>query len=400
MQNDETSKPWLQRKSTWAIGAVGLIIIIGAASLTGTPAPAPAPGGRPSSASLPAQGLGTAGQSAEFNQIFASRLREEQDRRLEVVKRDLAQQVDSRVAAETARIRAEMSQGNQAVMQRLDDISRGQQEAADTARQSTAPRSLQFRAPSARGEPSGAVRPMPGNDAPASEPKPAGVSQPVIPPNGFISGRLLNGVVATVGEQASMFLVALEGQYKAANGFTVNLNGCMASVEGRANLAAGRIEGKPAEITCNFPREGRVQTWPVAGWVVDDKDGIRGLSASIVDNTGKKITASALAAAIGTAGATLASKQYTTTTGGGGTASSMTGSPSEAVAGGAVLGAGHGLSAAVNEHFALYRPTLQVGGGVPVTLVIANELPVPPEGSHITRNTGIGTGSHGLKVQP
>lgn len=386
MAVDQNKKPWIQRRSTVVAGLVAIVLMALVASITLNQNSRSRVA--PPAAGTGSHGLGTAGQSAEFNQTFATRLREEQAREIDRMKREMNEQLDARVAAEGTRIRAEVTQGNQALLQRLDDIGKGQQEAAETARRAAA-RTLQFRSPASRsGE--GGVRPMAAGQSQPEQPANVGTTaQPVIPPNGFVSGRLLNGVVATVGEQPTHFLVALDGQYRAANGFVVNLNGCMASVEARANLAAGRIDGKPAEITCNFPAQGRVQTWPVAGWVVDDQDGIRGLRASIVDNTGKKITASALAAALGTAGAALSSRQFTTTAGAGGTSSSLTGNPSEAVLGGAVAGAGHGLTAAVNEHFALYKPTLQKGGGAQVTLVIANELAVPPEGGHITRNTGV-----------
>lgn len=399
MAEQQNKKPWIQRKSTLIGGFVVIVLLAVVVSVTVNPSPR-SPSAR-EAAGQGVQGLGTAGQSAEFNQTFATRLREDQAREIERMKREMNEQLDSRVAAEGTRIRAEVTQGNQALLQRLDEMSKSQQEAAEAARQPSAQRTLQFKSPAARSGESG-VRPLTGADAVPDPRAGAGTptTQPVIPPNGFVTGRLLNGVVATVGEQPTHFLVALEGQYKAANGFVVNLNGCMASVEARANLAAGRIDGKPAEITCNFPSQGRVQTWPVAGWVVDDQDGIRGLSASIVDNTGKKITASALAAALGTAGAALSGRQFTTTTGGGGTSSTLTGNPSEVLMGGAVAGAGQGLTAAVNEHFALYKPTLQKGGGSPVTLVIANELAVPPEGAHITRNTGVGAGAAGDRKQP
>lgn len=406
METTSAPKPWLQRRSTVVAGLAALVLIAIAASVWMNPAPSSGAVAKPPAASRPAggdpTGLGTAGQSAEFNQTFATRLREDQARELERMKREMGDQLNTRVAAESERLRAEVSQGNQALLQRLDDMGRAQQEAAEAARAAST-RTLQFRAPSSRGgDGAGMVRAISREEGAQSAPseKAAAPAQPVVPPNGFVTGRLLNGVVATVGESPVNFLVAVEGLYQAANGYTVNLDGCMASIEGRANLPAGRIEGKPAEITCNFPVQGRARTWPVAGWVVDSEDGIRGLRADIVDNTGKKITASALAAALAAAGNTLSSRQYTTSSGAGGTTSAMTGSASDALAGGAVAGAGQGMVGAINEHFALYRPTLQKGGGARITLVIANELPVPAEGAHITRNTGVAANERTEKQQP
>lgn len=389
--SDNTNTPWIRRKSTLIGGGLGLLVVLIAATIANNPSPAPtAPQqGKPGQADV---GLGTAGQTAEFNQTFAQRLREDQAREAEAQKKELKREMEAKVAAETERIRAEVARGNEGITQKLEALTRAQEEAAAAAAERAKEdsiKSLKFIQPRARptepGAQSGNAAEDAGNQGQVKQ------IRDVIPPQGFVKGRLLNGVVATVGDAPTAFLVALEGSYKAANGYTVNLNGCMATVEGRPNLAAGRIDGKPAEVTCNFEKEGRTQTWPVSGWIVDATDGIRGLSSIIVDNTGKKITASALAAALAAAGTALNESQYSTNNSTTGTNKTFTGSPSTVLTGGAVAGAGQGLTNAINEHYALYKPTLQKGANAEVTLVITNELTVPPQGSHITRNTNVST---------
>ncbi len=384
----EPNKPFLQRKSTifGAVGAFALLIVV--MTLASGPTPSAHQPGSPSDSA--SAGLGTAGQTSAFNQTFAQRLREEQSQQTARIERELKEQMEARLAASAAAMQADAARQVQALQQQINDLEGQRPQAGEPAPLSSA-RPHQFKAPgvSMQDAPAG-VRPVStidGNGEAATVAPPAASSKPVIPPNGFVAGRLLNGVVASIGDSPTAFLVALEGMYKAANGYTVNLNGCMATVEGRANLGAGRIEGKPAEITCNFPQDGRVQTWQISGWIVDQEDGIRGLRAQIVDNTGKKIAASALATALGGAGTALNAKQFTTNSGTGGSSSSFTGNATDAMTGAALAGAGSGAAAAINEHFALYRPTLQKGGGTRVTLVIANELSVPPAGAHITNNT-------------
>lgn len=389
------STPWIRRKSTLVGGLTALAIVVVVAAIKGNPEGdinANTAGGLGAATNQKGNGsaLGTAGQSAEFNQTFAARLREEQAAESARINTELRREMEARFTAESERTRAESLKQNEEVIKRMEALTQAQNEAnAALAERNRieAIKSLKFVQPRApTGVPSSAADPL---DSSASAPSFA--VRNVIPPNGFVKGRLLNGVVATLGEAPTAFLVALEGTYKAANGVTVNLNGCMATVEGRPNLAAGRIDGKPAEITCNFENEGRVQTWQVGGWIVDAEDGIRGLSSVIVDNTGKKITAAAAASALAAAGNALNESQYSTTTNTtSGTSSRVfTGSAGSVFAGNVISGAGQGVQTALAEHYALYKPTLQKGANSAITLVLTNELVVPQQGRQITQSTNL-----------
>lgn len=390
---DDSKKPFIQRKSTIFVGLGLLLILVIAASVNqGSGSAGSQPPSSPAKGPNGEQtGLGSAGQSAEFNQTFAARLREEQAREIARLEAEVKRDLDAKFATQAERIREESRGQQQELLQRLDAMTAAQKEAAaalEEKNRQDAAKAHKFVTPKPPLDP----KQISSIDQQTTVADGQGdarqlTSKPVIPPNGFVRGRLLNGVVATVGDAPTAFLVALEGSYKAANGYTVNLNGCMATVEGRPNLAAGRIDGKPAEITCNFEQEGRVQTWQVAGWLVDAADGIRGLNSVIVDNTGKKITAAALAQSLAVAGQTLNEAQYSSSSSSSGSIRTFTGSPEKAIAGGALSGAGQGLNNAIAEHYALYKPTLQKGANSPVTLVITNELPVPQQGTHITNNT-------------
>ncbi len=397
-----------QRPIQLIIGAGFVLLFLG--YLTSNPsAPAPKVNGAITGESNK-EGMGSAGQTAEFNQTFASRLREEQAATAAHLEKNMIATLRKELGSETERLRVEAQRRDEEFTRRLQDLKQAQEEAKrayELRQEAESVKGLKFQAPAqsaalTEGMVNGQLAPAPGAGSPrqglqqtadmASSVNSAGY-QPVIPPNGFINGRLLNGVVATVGEAPTAFLVALEGYYRAANGYVVNLSGCHATVEGKPNLAAGRIDGKPAQITCNFGDEGRVQTWDVAGWVVDNEDGIRGLRSVIVDNTGKKITTSTLASTLAAAGAMLSQSQFTSTQSGSGTSTAMTGSAEKAMAGNALGGAGTGLQQALNEHYALYKPTLQKGGGAKVTVVITNELSVPSEGSYITSNVNAAEGT-------
>jgi len=203
-----------------------------------------------------------------------------------------------------------------------------------------------------------------------------------VAPNGFIKGRTLNGVVAVVNAPAKPFLVKLQGQYRAANGYVMNLDGCVSYVEGRADLPSSRILGKPAKLTCNFAG-GITKTWDVSGYVVD-KDGIEGIVGVINDNSTKKLTGSAIGGGISLAGAALSRAQTQTYTSAAGTSSTMTGSIGSDVAGGLVQGAGTELGRQVTDLYNQYQSSVQVGGNRDITLVLLNELAVPDSGKDIT----------------
>lgn len=204
----------------------------------------------------------------------------------------------------------------------------------------------------------------------------------VIPPNGFIKGRTLNGVVAVVNAPAKPFLVKLHGQYRSANGYVMNLDSCTAYVEGRADLSAGRILGKPAKLTCNFAGRGS-KTWDVSGYVVDN-DGIEGIVGVINDNGGKKLAGAAAGSGIALAGSRLSAAQTQSYAGTGGTSSAVTGSVGSDMVGGLAQGVGSELSRQVIEHYNQYQASVQVGGNREITIVLLNELSVPDSGNEIT----------------
>lgn len=212
---------------------------------------------------------------------------------------------------------------------------------------------------------------------------------PNIAPHGFIEGRLLNGVVSIVGGPDRESVVALTGGYQSANGFVDNLDGCLALVQGKPEIAAGRIDFKVSRLTCNFP-DGASRTWDAAGWLVD-ADGIRGVRATIVENVGRKAAVAAAGGALAGVGQRLSQEQYQinalsgSVAGAVGTTSTFIGSPGRDALGGAANGAAGALSQSISDYYNLYSPSLQVGGGTPVTVVLANDLRLPPSGRDLTQ---------------
>jgi TolA-binding protein len=202
-------------------------------------------------------------------------------------------------------------------------------------------------------------------------------------PHGFADGRLLNGVVAIVGGAERESIVALQGPYESANGFRTDLDGCFALVQGRPELASGRIDFKVARLTCNFP-DGASKTWDVAGWLVDP-DGIRGVRARIVQNAGRKALAATAGGAISGFGRRLTTEQYQVNAGPLASSSTFIGNASRDALGGSAEGAAGALGQSIADYYNLYTPSLQVGGGALVSVVIANELKFPASGRNLTQ---------------
>jgi conjugal transfer pilus assembly protein TraB len=207
-------------------------------------------------------------------------------------------------------------------------------------------------------------------------------------PHGFVEGRLLNGVVAVVGGAERESIVALTGPYQAANGFATDLDGCFALVQGRPELPAGRIDFKVSRLTCNFP-DGASKTWDVSGWLVDT-DGIRGLRARIVQNVGRKAIVAAGGGALSGFGRRLSQQQYQINAGPLASSSTFVGNATHDAIGGSADGAASALTQSIADYYNLYAPSLQVGGGTPASLVIANELKFPPSG-HLSTQTHAAT---------
>jgi len=381
-------------RSRWRIAAalgIAVALLLGAAAWQQSSPQGASADPRLTAATAPAgdASLGRGMATAEFSAAFAKQLRDELDRR--------AAELKTAGARELEAVKAEVAQQNTALRRELDEErarSAALSAAATAGPAGSATEPLRIGGALPDSGPGGAlvvdtVLPaidgaMPGRTGALTTPAAPshGLARAVVPPNGFVRGRLLSGMVATHGAQPTAALVRLEGSYRTANGFVVDLNGCMLAAEASANLAAGRIEGKPARLTCNFV-DGRSQTWDVGGWLVDGDDGIRGVRGTIVSNEEKKIALRSFGAALDAAGRVIVQDQMTFQTSAIGTVGTMTGDAGRAVAGGALSGAGAALNEEIQNYYKLFAPSIQVGAQTPVTVVLTNPLELPTEGAYV-----------------
>jgi conjugal transfer pilus assembly protein TraB len=99
-----------------------------------------------------------------------------------------------------------------------------------------------------------------------------------------------------------------------------------------------------------------------------------------VQNAGRKTLAAAAGGALSGFGRRLSQQQYQVNAGPLASSSTFIGNASHDAIGGSADGAANALEQSVADYYNLYAPSLQVGGGASVSLVIANELKFPPSG--------------------
>ena len=363
----ETTPPVPIRRSPRAAGlaAASLLLCLVVFALSSRHA-APAAEADPLSPSLaaPSTTFGAAVPNDRFVHEFQKQVEKQLQSTLEQANREQDERAQ-RFEQQALQLREQ----SDVLQRRIDEIQlRGAESGGTPAGE--APR-VNVRGPRDAATPDGAAL------ADMDAPKHRKAAEPNLSPHGFAEGRLLNGVVAVVGGPERESVVALSGRYEAANGFSTELDGCFALVQGRPELPSGRIDFKVARLTCNFP-DGASKTWDVAGWLVDT-DGIRGVRAQIVQNAGRKALVATAGGALSGFGRRLSQEQYQVNAGALASSSTFIGSTAHDALGGSAEGAAGALGQSISDYYNLYAPSLQVGGGTQVSLVIANELRFPPD---------------------
>ena len=319
--------------------------------------------------------MGGVNPTAEFHRTFADQLRAALIKRLEEERKAQREAQDSAQQQQSVQLQSAMAAQKQEILDAIAASKRQEPDAEAAVKK-------QIRAPSQPKLSSDAAPAPQPNTTESSVVAKQGALVPVIAPTGFIRASMINGVVAQ-SDSPRTFLGRLEGDYIAANGYRSSLDGCMVSVEGIADVSAGRIDGKPAVVTCIFDG-GVSKSWDVAGYIVDE-DGIRGIRGVSVNNLENKLIAGSLAGGVSGLGEAIRQKQTTQTVSGtGAVASNITGSVGGVVAGAVLSGAGTNAARALAEVYGQYKNTVQVGAGTKFSITLLSELTVPRDGSYIT----------------
>ena len=330
--------------------------------------------------------LGSSGNSSNYYQAFQQRIEES-------MKANIAKmQSDQEETLKALQLQQEAAMSRQNAL--LEGVIKSQRTQAETTGPATVDiEPLQItRMGSGRkdsgyfGSPSDVSTPVGQNVLGPTEEK-KGKTSLVIPPNGFVSGKMLNGVIAVQGGNSQYVQIRLSGNYQSANSRVSNLDGCMVIGEAKADLSSSRVDIKPIKTTCTLPN-GTTKTWETGGWIVDS-DGIKGVRGLLVNNNDKKLALSAAAGAIGGAGQLMSQGQYTTSSSASGSSSSLTGNAARSMLGGMIQGGSSGLQNQVNEYFAAFQSSIQVGGGQDVTVVFTTQQELPEGGQTISTTVSV-----------
>jgi Bacterial conjugation TrbI-like protein len=320
--------------------------------------------------------IANAAPSAQFNQIFAERLRAEMDQRTKEAQVKTKEEIEQLQRANAADIAQKLEQQKNELLEQIKAI-----QPPPPAVQATPP---------VQQEPKRVIPPtvIPAPTAsPASLPNSDGASRPnvlkaVIPAQGFMKARLLNGIIVR-SDQPRVFLARVNGVYQAPNGYRMDLNGCHISIEASADLSAGRVDGKPVRLTCTL-RNGQAENWDLSGYIVD-QDGLRGLSGKVNNQNTDKIATSALAGAITGAGNVLSQRNTTVTSNGSSTTTSVVGDVGRAVVGGALGGAGSAIQQNLQDYYQTFRTTIEVSNTSEFSIVLLNQLELSSSSAHLSR---------------
>jgi hypothetical protein len=207
------------------------------------------------------------------------------------------------------------------------------------------------------------------------------VAAPFIPPLGFIRGTLINGFDALAGSGTpSPALIRLSGTYKTAMNSTVNLNGCFMLAEFEGDLSTERAFGTPARMTCVYPDQGAV-TYDVAGYVVDEKDGIVGIPGIFYEGDPSRLAAAMVADFTAAIAEIVKTNQSTaTTTADGVEQSTLTGSETKSEIAGGVSTAVGSLKDYLEERATRIVPFVRVDATRELHIVILEGVELRHEG--------------------
>jgi hypothetical protein len=335
--------------------------------------------------------VGVTAPTAQFNERFAQQLRVAQENSIRALAQELSEKqaksneeamarLDARIAEQTAAFKAELQSQTPLVTQTVAATPPSE------PRRVIAPGGA---AAATGGVPASNSSPQPippqsTANIPTSgsaEPNPPEQFKAIIPPQGFIKARLLNGVIVR-SEQPRVVLARMSGSYIAPNGYKASLDGCLASIEVVADFSAGRIDGKPVAMTCNV-RGGFSKTYGLAGYIVD-QDGIRGIRASISNNAQQKITIAGVSGALTGVGTVLSQRQIITTTDLRQTTTAAVGDVGRAAAGGLLEGVGKGVQGSLQEYYQLFQTTMQTDNSTVFSIVILNQIELGPEAAHLS----------------
>lgn len=208
-----------------------------------------------------------------------------------------------------------------------------------------------------------------------SETKTEGV---MLPAGSYVKAKILTGVDVPEGKTYPVLMV-LDFSYVAPNDHKIDLSGCFMIAKAEGDLSTERVQMQATKMSC-VSKKGKMFERDVNGFVADDKDGSFAMKGQVNSKQGRVAAMAFLAGVVDGVGKAVQAAQTTQSVNPlGGSSSVMTGDAGKyALAGGASNAAGMVAQWYLQQAQNL-APTVAVGSGRDVWIVIKDKVSLPEE---------------------
>lgn len=200
----------------------------------------------------------------------------------------------------------------------------------------------------------------------------------MLPAGSYVKAKILTGVDVPEGKTYPVLMV-LDFSYVAPNDHKVDLSGCFMIAKAEGDLSTERVQMQATKMSC-VSKKGKMFERDVNGFVVDDKDGSFAMKGQVNSKQGRVAAMAFLAGVVDGVGKAVQAAQTTQSMNPlGGSSSVMTGDAGKyALAGGASNAAGMVAQWYLQQAQNL-APTVAVGSGRDVWIVIKDKVSLPEE---------------------
>lgn len=200
----------------------------------------------------------------------------------------------------------------------------------------------------------------------------------VLPAGSYVKAKVLTGVDVPEGKTYPVLMV-LDFSYVAPNDHKIDLSGCFMIAKAEGDLSTERVQMQATKMSC-VSKNGKMFEREVNGFIADDKDGSFAMKGKVNSKQGRVATMAFMSGVVEGVGKAVQAAQSTQTTNAlGGSSSVLTGDSTKyAVAGGASNAAGMVAQWYLQQAQNL-APTVEIGSGRDVWIVMNNKVNLPPE---------------------
>jgi hypothetical protein len=208
----------------------------------------------------------------------------------------------------------------------------------------------------------------------------------MLPSGSYVKAKILTGVDVPEGKTYPVLMV-LDYSYIAPNDHKIDLSGCFMIAKAEGDLSTERVQMQATKMSC-VSKKGKMFEREVNGFVADDKDGSFAMKGQVNSKQGRVAAMAFMAGVVDGVGKAVQAAQTTQSTNAlGGSSSVLTGDSSKyMLAGGASNAAGMVAQWYLQQAQNL-APTVAVGSGRDVWIVMKDKVNLPEEFFKKERNS-------------